>query len=116
MTVSFSVETLCIRKVMAGCFMPSFNILSIDGGGIRGIIPAMILADIERRTGHRIAEMFDMIAGTSTGGILALGLTVPEEPKGKDRNTRPANWSPSMRRTGRRSSTRSGEMSSRSTD
>src|SRR5271169_5412336 len=63
--------------------MALFTILSIDGGGIRGIIPAMILADIERRTGRRIAEMFDMIAGTSTGGILALGLTVPQEQKGK---------------------------------
>ena len=58
--------------------MPLFTILSIDGGGFRGIIPAMILAEIERRTGHRIAEMFDLIAGTSTGGILALGLTVPQ--------------------------------------
>ncbi len=62
--------------------MSLYNILSIDGGGIRGIIPAMILAEIERRTGRRIAEMFDLIAGTSTGGILALGLTVPQEKTG----------------------------------
>ena len=53
------------------------KILSIDGGGIRGIIPAMILADIEKETGKQIFEMFDLIAGTSTGGILALGLTRP---------------------------------------
>lgn len=53
------------------------KVLSIDGGGIRGIIPAMVLAEIERRTQTRIAEMFDLIAGTSTGGILALGLTKP---------------------------------------
>lgn len=53
------------------------KVLSIDGGGIRGIIPAMILAEIEERTGKRIAEMFDLVAGTSTGGILALGLTKP---------------------------------------
>ena len=53
------------------------KILSIDGGGIRGIIPAMILADIERRTKRPIAELFDLIAGTSTGGIIALGLTKP---------------------------------------
>ncbi|HZM15962.1 MAG TPA: patatin-like phospholipase family protein [Candidatus Krumholzibacteria bacterium] len=53
------------------------RVLSIDGGGIRGIIPAMVLAEIERRTGRRIAELFDIIAGTSTGGILALGLTRP---------------------------------------
>jgi uncharacterized protein len=58
--------------------MPLFTILSIDGGGIRGIMPAMFLAEIERRTGHRIARMFDLIAGTSTGGVLALGLTIPQ--------------------------------------
>jgi patatin-like phospholipase/acyl hydrolase len=63
--------------------MAPFTILSIDGGGIRGIIPAMILTEIERRTGHRIAEMFDLIAGTSTGGILALGLTVPQSPNAR---------------------------------
>lgn len=51
------------------------KLLSIDGGGIRGIIPAMILAEIEERTGQRIAQMFDLIAGTSTGGIIALTLT-----------------------------------------
>lgn len=51
------------------------RVLSIDGGGIRGIIPAMVLNYIEERTRKRIATMFDLIAGTSTGGILALGLT-----------------------------------------
>ena len=53
------------------------KVLSIDGGGIRGIIPATILAEIEGRTGARIADLFDLIAGTSTGGILALGLVKP---------------------------------------
>jgi len=53
-------------------------ILSIDGGGIRGVIPALVLAEIERRTKARIADLFDLIAGTSTGGILAVGLTVPD--------------------------------------
>lgn len=53
------------------------KILSIDGGGIRGIIPAIILAEIEQRTGKRIAQLFDFVAGTSTGGILALGLAKP---------------------------------------
>ncbi|MFM2312020.1 MAG: hypothetical protein RLZZ04_1296 [Cyanobacteriota bacterium] len=52
------------------------RVLSIDGGGIRGIIPAMVLSYIEERTGKRIESMFDMVAGTSTGGILALGLTM----------------------------------------
>jgi uncharacterized protein len=54
-----------------------FKVLSIDGGGIRGIIPAMVLAEIEERTGKSIAETFDFITGTSTGGILALGLAMP---------------------------------------
>lgn len=56
-----------------------FRVLSIDGGGIRGIIPALVLAEVEQRTGRRIADTFDLVAGTSTGGILALGLTVPGE-------------------------------------
>jgi len=58
------------------------KVLCIDGGGIRGIIPARILAEIEDRTSKPIAELFDLIAGTSTGGILALGLTKPDG-KGK---------------------------------
>ncbi|MEJ2637817.1 MAG: patatin-like phospholipase family protein [Calditrichia bacterium] len=53
------------------------RILSIDGGGIRGIIPAMVLNEIEKQAGKPISELFDLIAGTSTGGILALGLTRP---------------------------------------
>ena len=53
-----------------------FRVLSIDGGGIRGIIPALILAELEQRAGRPVAKMFDLIAGTSTGGILAVGLTM----------------------------------------
>jgi patatin-like phospholipase/acyl hydrolase len=56
------------------------KILSIDGGGIRGIIPALVLAEIEKRTGRRIADLFHLIAGTSTGGILALGLAISKSP------------------------------------
>jgi patatin-like phospholipase/acyl hydrolase len=54
---------------------PPYRILSIDGGGIRGLIPAVVLDRMERRTGRPIAESFDLIAGTSTGGILAVALT-----------------------------------------
>src|SRR5829696_6542684 len=60
------------------------KVLSIDGGGIRGIIPAMILAEIERRTGKRTAEVFDLVTRTSTGGILALGLTKPGQNGGPE--------------------------------
>jgi uncharacterized protein len=55
--------------------MAQINILSIDGGGIRGVIPALILQQFEKRLGASIASTFDLIAGTSTGGILTLGLT-----------------------------------------
>ena len=55
------------------------RVLSIDGGGIRGIIPAIILAEIEKRTKKPVSELFELIAGTSTGGILALGLTKPDD-------------------------------------
>ncbi len=54
------------------------NVLSIDGGGIRGIIPAIVLAEIEERTGKSIAESFDLMAGTSTGGLIALILNVKD--------------------------------------
>jgi uncharacterized protein len=54
------------------------RVLAIDGGGIRGVIPAIVLTELERRSGRRIFELFDLIAGTSTGGILACALCAPE--------------------------------------
>ena len=53
-----------------------FRILSIDGGGIRGIFPAAFLAGLEERFlgGASIAGYFDLITGASTGGIIAIGL------------------------------------------
>lgn len=53
------------------------RILAIDGGGIRGILPSIILSEIEKRTGKRIFQLFNLIAGTSTGGLVACGLTKP---------------------------------------
>jgi patatin-like phospholipase/acyl hydrolase len=60
------------------------KVLAIDGGGIRGLIPALVLAELERRCDRPAADMFDLIAGTSTGGILACGLTRPR-PDGRPR-------------------------------
>lgn len=57
------------------------KILSLDGGGIRGIIPAHLLAGIEEETGKRIYELFDIVAGTSAGGIIALITTTPNDEK-----------------------------------
>src|SRR5690349_15414460 len=54
------------------------HVLSISGGGMRGIIPARILVEVERRTGQPIADSFDLLAGTSTGGILACLTASPD--------------------------------------
>ena len=54
-----------------------FKVLSIDGGGIRGVIPATLLQWLEGTTGKRISDLFDLLVGTSTGGILAAGLGMP---------------------------------------
>lgn len=50
-----------------------FKVLSIDGGGIRGIYPAVFLQETEDRCGS-IRDHFDLVAGTSTGGIIAIGI------------------------------------------
>jgi patatin-like phospholipase/acyl hydrolase len=62
--------------------MSTITVLAIDGGGIRGMIPAAFLNQLEQQTGHAVSELFDYIAGTSTGGILALGLGLkrPDQP------------------------------------
>lgn len=62
--------------------IPNFKILSIDGGGIRGIIPAKILCDLEeeaiKKDGPeaRLCDYFDLVCGTSTGGIIAIGIAL----------------------------------------
>jgi patatin-like phospholipase/acyl hydrolase len=53
-----------------------FRILSLDGGGIMGAFAASALASFERVTGRRVVDHFDLITGTSTGGILAIGLAM----------------------------------------
>ena len=57
------------------------RILTIDGGGVRGIIPAVLLAALERVTGRPTRESFDFIAGSSTGAVLAAGIAagIPAE-------------------------------------
>ncbi len=55
----------------------TLRILSVDGGGVRGIIPARILQEIEKRTNKRTSELFDISTGTSTGSLVVLGLGIP---------------------------------------
>lgn len=62
--------------------MKPFIILSIDGGGLRGLVPVLLLRELQRLVPDRpIHEMFDLIAGTSTGGLIAAGLTVSADGK-----------------------------------
>lgn len=65
--------------------MKKIKILSVDGGGIRGVIPGTILAQLEKilqrlsNSNRKIGDYFDMIAGTSTGGILSCIYLMPDE-------------------------------------
>ena len=51
-----------------------FQVLALDGGGVRGIFTAAILAGLEEDVGSPVVEHFDLVVGTSTGGIIALAL------------------------------------------
>ena len=64
------------RQPVAWANGQPFRILSLDGGGIKGIFSAAVLAHLEQEylEGRSVGDYFDLIAGTSTGGILALGL------------------------------------------
>jgi len=53
-----------------------FKILSIDGGGIKGLYSASVLARIEEKTNKKLGDHFDMLCGTSTGGLIALALSI----------------------------------------
>lgn len=59
------------------------KILSIDGGGIRGIIPALMLQELEKnlQPGKHLSQCFDIMSGTSTGGIITLLLNMPNAQK-----------------------------------
>ncbi len=62
--------------------MKKYRILSLDGGGIKGVFPISFLANIESELGlDSVGNYFDLIAGTSVGGIIALGLGLGESAK-----------------------------------
>lgn len=60
--------------------MDKFQILSLDGGGIKGIFSAAVLAHLEKDLNIRTIDNFDLIVGTSTGGIIALALGIGIHP------------------------------------
>jgi len=61
--------------------MNRFQILALDGGGLKGLFSAAVLAQLETDLKINIVDHFDLIAGTSTGGIVALGLSIGMRPK-----------------------------------
>lgn len=58
-----------------------FQILSLDGGGIKGLFSAAVLSAIEDDLNVNVVDHFDLITGTSTGGIIALGLSIGMRPR-----------------------------------
>jgi uncharacterized protein len=58
-----------------------FQVLALDGGGVRGIFTAALLAGLEEDTGRRVVDHFDLVVGTSTGGIIALALGAGLSPR-----------------------------------
>lgn len=54
--------------------LPVYHVLALSGGGYRGLYSATILRQLEESLGHPLAQRFDLICGTSAGGLLALGL------------------------------------------
>ncbi|GKE93210.1 patatin-like protein 2, partial [Tanacetum coccineum] len=77
-----TVNHIGLRSPSAGNLI---TILSIDGGGVRGIIPGVILQYLESQLHEldgdeaRLADYFDVIAGTSTGGLVTVMLTAPDQ-------------------------------------
>jgi patatin-like phospholipase/acyl hydrolase len=74
----YSGENEYLRRAVRGrpVSKRGLRILSMDGGGMRGMATVQMLRNIERGTGRRIHEMFDLICGTSTGGMLAVALGI----------------------------------------
>ncbi|KFK43435.1 hypothetical protein AALP_AA1G125100 [Arabis alpina] len=71
-------ENEILRRAIKGRQVPKkgLRILTMDGGGMKGLATVQILKEIERGSGKRIHELFDLICGTSTGGMLAIALGV----------------------------------------
>ena len=76
--VLISGENEYLRRAVRGRHVgkQGLSILSMDGGGMRGLATVQMLRRLEKGTGKRIHEMFDLICGTSTGGMLAVALGI----------------------------------------
>jgi patatin-like phospholipase/acyl hydrolase len=70
-----------------------FRILSLDGGGIKGAFTASVVAALEDATSKSFSDHFDLITGTSTGGIIAIGLGLGLSAKDRYCCLLPQQWS-----------------------
>jgi patatin-like phospholipase/acyl hydrolase len=68
-------------KGLGGASANRFQVLSLDGGGILGIFTAALLAGLEEDLGHPVLDHFDLVVGTSTGGIIAAALGAGMTPR-----------------------------------
>eukprot|EP00760_Papus_ankaliazontas_P028010 PhM_4_TR3476/c0_g1_i2/m.47001 len=60
-----------------------FRVLCIDGGGVRGVIPARVLSHMEEKSGRRLHDLFDLVCGTSTGALIStLAVLSDKSPRG----------------------------------
>ncbi|KAL1538510.1 Phospholipase A I [Salvia divinorum] len=71
-------ENEILRRAIRGRQVPKrgLRILTMDGGGMKGLATVKMLKEIEKGTGKQIHELFDLICGTSTGGMLAVALGI----------------------------------------
>ena len=84
MAISGPSSNIMEAKAQYGLATPTIegpvSILALDGGGVRGLIGIKVLEEVEKRTHMATCDLFKVIAGTSTGSISALALTIPREP------------------------------------
>ena len=86
LAISSSPTNALKRQIFQKRYDPNLEevrILSIDGGGTKGVIPLTILNQLEIQTGKPICENFDLLGGTSVGCILSTGLSAPKDPTQK---------------------------------
>ena len=83
--LSRGASTLSTPMSPPPAFGSMVTVLSIDGGGVRGVIPGTILAFLEEKLQEmdgpdaRVADYFDVVAGTSSGGLVTAMLTAPDK-------------------------------------
>jgi hypothetical protein len=80
-TTATATDTVGVQSPLLNQLQPlttavrGIRVLSLDGGGVRGLVAIRLLREIERLTKRPISDSFDLIVGTSSGGVLAIGVT-----------------------------------------